>query len=193
VLPGIFIPQQGLTGIAKVFPDGAIKNVGRLRHDAHTVRQVHLGQVGHFPAVDLHAAAGVAVELRDALGESALAAAGKPHQGELLAGIQVEVHLLQQLNPARDTECQILSVDIPLKGVGFPVKRLDSVLRLDVEILHQALVPRRGILVGLVKVHQFLPGIVELFVGGKKGHQCAQVEPTVNGKVAADDEENEWP
>ena len=72
-------------------------------------------QLRHFLAVDLHAAAGVCVKLRDALGEGALAAAGKAHQRKLFSRFQVEVDLLEQLNPAGHAEGQVLGLDAPLK------------------------------------------------------------------------------
>ena len=91
-------------------------------------RQFVVGQAGHVAAVEVVAAAVGAVEQADDVEQRGLAGAGRPHDGEVFAGRDVEADAAQGMHflvadgeDALDAgECDHLAaVAAPLSALGF--------------------------------------------------------------------------
>jgi len=89
----------------------------------------------------------------------------------VFAGLEAEVHIVQQVDPAVGHEGKILHLQVGLERERPPAFGLQRPVRLGVEELHRAVVGDFTFLVDLVKLDQLLPGIIELFLGRQKGYQ----------------------
>ena len=184
----------GVDGIEQVGPDGAFEDEGMLGHHAHVVGDVGLGQGVDVVAVKGGLAAGVFEDLAQAKGQGGLARAGKTDQGREFARGDVQGHALEQLDAAGHLQHHVLGRQRAGQGQGRArIGRLLGKFRVALEIFHDAVVADRGVLVGLIEIHQLLPGIVELLVGREKGHQRAEVEAAVYRQIAAYEKEHEGP
>ena len=81
--------------IADVLHDGAGEQVGLLEHDAQGVPQIGLGDLIDVDAVVTDLAVGNVVEPVDEVRNGGLAGAGSAHEGDLLAGMGIEGHVMQ--------------------------------------------------------------------------------------------------
>jgi len=81
-------PDFRRTGVEQIFLDGPVKDKRRLGDKTGIVHHVLLRQIRHLLISQKDRSAAVFIQLSDALGQGALPAAGKPHQGHLIAGIE---------------------------------------------------------------------------------------------------------
>ena len=182
-----------LAGVEQVLGHAPLEDEGILGHDADVGNDVLPGQVRHLFVAQQDVTLAVVVELADAQRERALAAPRKTHQGQVLTGLQGQVDVIQEPDPAFGHEGEILDVEAGFELEGFSAGGFQAMFRLGIEEFHGPGVADHTVLVDLIKLDEFLPGVVEFFLGRQERHQGAQFELPFDGQVAAQDEHQEGP
>src|SRR5208283_4933536 len=140
--------------------------------------------------IELKTSGSVPVELAHAPRKSALAAPRITHERNALSRFHIQADTLEQLDVAVNRKGEPARIDSPMKIKWSAAVRFDPVSGFGVEVLHDSRIPDVRILIELVKIHQFLPWIIQFFVSRQEGHKGAEVEPAVYGKIAPDQKEN---
>ena len=100
-------------GIKQVIKDGAVEEVGLLRHNAHTLPQIREVEVAHVHACDAHRASIDVIQARDEVDHRRLARAAGSHDGVHLAARDREVYVGQH-----EVVCGLIAKGHVLVGDG---------------------------------------------------------------------------
>ena len=174
-----------VVAVADVVLHVAGEQVRLLQHHAHLRDQGLSLHVPQVVAVDGDASFGHIGKPVNQGNQGALAGAGGTHQSHVLAGADVQVHVLQYFHALDVVEINVLEPDFApdgghLNGVGFVLY-----LRLQVHQLEDADAGSHGALENAVLHGQVANGLEEALDPDGEGQQYAPFQVAVLGQQAA--------
>jgi len=153
-------------GVEQIIEDGPVKNEGILSDKADVVADIDAGEVAKLPAADQNVSGAVMVQLADNHGQGTLAASGKANQSQLLAGLEGQGDLIEDPDLPIGHEGQRFHVNSAIKQIRLTIFFGQSLeLGCHIKRIHDLPITYLAVLITLVIIHQFLPGVVQLFIG----------------------------
>jgi hypothetical protein len=177
---GQFLIGRVRLGEAQVVRDRRVQQVWLLGYDTDRGGQVGEAEVAHVGAVDRDPSAGHVVQARHEVAEGRLAGPGRPDDGQVPAGRQVDVDPVQG-RLAAVGEVDPLEPDVPARArQRHRVGRLGDVER-QVEVLEGALEQRQRALHGDADLHELLRRPEQPLLEAGERDQAADGDPVVAG------------
>ena len=164
--------------VGDVVADGVVEQHGVLRHDTDGGAQAGLGVVAHVVAVDDDAAFAHVIEAEQQAGERGFSGAGRPDDGDLVAGGHGEIDALEDFAFRLVAEMHVLEGDGAWRIVGQFRCKLDRIRRVlhlfvDGEQTEHLLHVHDALLDGVVGEPEEVQGLVELDEVGVGEHELA--------------------